>query len=251
MGFGAGYGRSVVSGLLAASGLLSIAAARERWWPACPWGGFEAPDCLRVQSHAYDYELVSDPWIEIGRAAEFQAVALALLAAAVVLLPWLWLNRPVALIQLVTGATTASMLALAGATWVSAARGHAVELPYVGQVAGWTWLLVWPLALFVAMVLPYSGGWSWGAGWRALFFALMLASTPLVLLFFGPLFTNYLSYDSTPWTEAVGGGFLVAASLVLWPATRRVTRASSPRMPDPSALLGPARTSARSTPASR
>jgi hypothetical protein len=248
MATGARGARTTVSWLLAGSGLASLAAARERWWPACPAGDFDAPACLRVQDHSHDYLVPAEPWTAVGHAAELHSVALVLLAVAVGVLPWLWLRHPVALVQVPTLVVSVALLLVAVCVFLSAWTERAVALPGLG-VAVVVWALGWPAYLVLAALVPHSGGWHAGSGRRLVFLALLLASTPLASLVVAPAVTGYVSHDTTPWTEGVSGAFLLAAAVALWPATRPVTPASAPRTPGRSGPVGRARTSGTPPPA--
>ena len=52
--------RAAVSALLAGAGVLRVAAAAQRWWPACKPGDFDADACIKVQDHLYDYLALED-----------------------------------------------------------------------------------------------------------------------------------------------------------------------------------------------
>ena len=81
--------RVVVSLLLVGAGLLTATASWQRWWPTCRLGDFDAPACMRVQDHLYDFLLPADPWVPIGNATQLGAVALLLWALALFMLPLL------------------------------------------------------------------------------------------------------------------------------------------------------------------
>jgi hypothetical protein len=58
-----------------------------------------------------------------------------------------------------------------------------------------------------------GGGW----GWLAVLF--LIGSTPFGLYTAsGPIVTGYSSYDTSPWTEAVGAALLVLAAPAVWRA---------------------------------
>jgi hypothetical protein len=210
-----------VSLLLAASGVASLAVARERWWPACKWGDFDATACVRAQAHELD---------TTAESAVLQTVALVLMALAVACLPLLWSRRPVALITLATGALTVAFVAVAVATYLSVYGGWLFHDFPGSHAAAVTVALGWPLYLMVAMAVvlagPYAGIWQPGTGWRLLFLLLLLTSTPLAQLVVTPMVTGYGSYDTAPWTDAVSGALLLCAALVVWPAAapRRARR---------------------------
>jgi hypothetical protein len=220
MGMGRAYARTAVSCLLAGSGAALIAAARERWWPACPWGGFDSGDCLVIQDDSYGS--LGQPWLQAGHVADLQALSIALLGLAIAFLPRLWVRRPTALVLLSTMALSVSFVVVAGATNYSAWAGREVDFLGLGA-AGVVWGLGWPLYLTVALVValgaPYIGSWPRGTGWRLTFLVLLLLSTPVLQIPVAPALMSYMSYDHTPWADAVSGGFLVCAALVLWLAT--------------------------------
>lgn len=215
------HARAAVSLLLVGSGLASLAAARERWWPACPWGEFDSRACLRVQGHAYD-----NPTVD---AVVLQTVALVLMALAVACLPVLWSRRPVAVITLATGALALAFVVVAVATYVAAFAAWAPPIPGT-DIATTVVTLGWPMyliaALGVVLVGPYAGVWHPGTGWRLLFLLLLLASTPLAQAVVAPMVVGYSSYVAAPWTEAISAGLLLCAALVVWPAAapRRTRR---------------------------
>ncbi len=83
----------------------------------------------------------------------------------------------------------------------------------------WLWILS-PVALLIT-VFSIENADRWPSiPWRLLVAVLVSASTPLGEFFLAPALLGYVSYDTTPWSEAVSGAFLVAAGLALWPATR-------------------------------
>jgi hypothetical protein len=213
MNYGWTHARAAVSLLLVASGVASLAAARERWWPACPWGEFDSRACLRVQAHAYD-----SPTTE---AVVLQTVALVLTALAIACLPLLWSRRPVAVISLATGALTLAFVVVAFATYVSAFAAWLPPIPG-SNIADVVVTLGWPLYLVMAMAVvlvgPYTGIWHPGTGWRLVFLLLLLASTPLAQVVVTPVVMGYASYDTSPWTDGISAGLLLCAALVVWPA---------------------------------
>jgi hypothetical protein len=241
MSYASPHARGAVSLLLAASGVAWLAAARERWWPACPWGDFDSPACLRIQDHAYDNPTATGagPWLQVGHAAELQAAALVLLAVAIACLPLLWSRRPVAVMVLSTAALSLSFVAVAVATSLSVVLDRPFDFPGLA-VAGILVGLGWPLFLIVAIVVvladPYLGIWRAAAGWRLVFLLLLLASTPLAQVVVAPMAVGYMSYDTAPWSDAVCGGLLLFAALTVWPAAApRIARV---------AQVGPGRMSA-------
>src|SRR4051795_6748019 len=79
--------------MLAGSGLLLVAAARERWAAACPFrGDHETDACLDRQSSLYDFLPPTQPWVGFGHDAALAGAALLVLAVAAACLPALMLG---------------------------------------------------------------------------------------------------------------------------------------------------------------
>ena len=211
--------RAVVPALMSASGVLMILSARERWWPACRLGDFDAPDCSSLQDHLYDFMLPSEPWVPVGAAAQVGAGALLLLGLALLFLPWLLGGDHWPAVTLPLGAVlAATTLVIAMVTWWSSVSGRAVEVPGLAWVV-WLWILS-PVALLIT-VFSIENADRWPSiPWRLLVAVLVSASTPLGEFFLAPALLGYVSYDTIPWSEAVSGAFLVVAGFALWPATR-------------------------------
>jgi hypothetical protein len=208
-----------------------VAAAAERWWPACHLGSYETPACLRVQEYRYDFVLPLDPWVPLGHAAVLAGLSLLLLGAAVAALPLLLRprHRP-AYVWLPCAALGASQL-LAGVSTLGSGLlgrpGRASWEPFVMFV----WL-GWPVALTLTSILMIAHVRRPGVGWLLLI-VLLTASTPLVQAFLTPAVTD-TSPHMTPWSEAWGGACLLLAALAVWPAAYRRRRpapavASAPR----------------------
>ena len=218
--------RALVSLLLAVSGLLAIAGARERWWPVCRPGDFDSPGCLTLQDDRYDHTALPEPWVPVGHAAEIAGASYAVLAVVVALLPWLLMRtrpRVAAATGLVLGGTA---LPVAAALWLSGRAGEVVDVPLVSASA-LTWALLWPVAAGISVVATLR---THGGGARVLLAALLCLCSPLgqvvVGLLVAPTLLGYVSHDTTPWTEAVTGGLLLLAALAAWPATRPRPRAT-------------------------
>ncbi len=210
--------QGVVPVLLSGSGVLMILAARERWWPACRLGDFDAPDCLTLQDHRYDFLAPSEPWVPVGAAAQVGAGSMVLLSLALLFLPWLLAGANRTAVTLPLGAGLAvALLTTAAMTGLSGLSGRVVERPGLEWVY-WLWLLS-PIALIVMVFASQNADPRPGMQWRLLVAVLVSASTPLGELFIAGALLG-LSYDTTPWSEAVSGVFLVAAGLALWPAIR-------------------------------
>ena len=217
--------RIVVAVALAGAAALTYAAAWERWWPGCPRGGFDSDACVRLQSHDYDFQLPSDPWVPVGQAAELYGVALLALAVAAALLPTvLRPDRPAGggwwrVFATLVAVVPAGSLALLGvATLRSGRTGELVDMPGT-SLAFVVWCLAWPACL-TALAAAAPGV----RPGRALPVAVLLGlATPVpTLLVFGPMFAGYTSYDTAPWTEAAAAPILLAASVaVLFVAPRR------------------------------
>jgi hypothetical protein len=52
---------------------------------------------------------------------------------------------------------------------------------------------------------------------------LLVANNPISSLMAAVMVVGYMSYDTTPWSEAVGGLFLIGASRFLWLTDHRDT----------------------------
>jgi hypothetical protein len=215
--------RGAVSALISLAGALSVAAAAQRWWPACKRGDFDAVACIKAQDHLYDYVAPTAPWVPVGDAALLAGVAMTLLAIGVTLLPWLWLpRRP--LVCLAVAVPALAVLLVGGLTW-SAGLSH--EIPAVEIVpAILAWSFGLPLVLAAAAATSRDDHTAqWTTRWRVVVSVLIAIATPLGEVMFAPILIGYLSHDSTPWTGAVTGALLVTAGCAVWPAT------SGPRRP--------------------
>jgi hypothetical protein len=212
--------RSATSVLLASAGVLFVAAAWQRWWPACRRGGFDTDACVQLQSHEYDYLLVAEPWTPVGHAAELAGLALLLLAGAAALLPFVLLRGWRLRFRLPLAAVPAASLALLGVQGLaSGVTGRVESVPLT-----WPAVVVWGFAvpvllvLWVAAVLQSNPDRRTASG--LVLAVVLIASTPLpVLLILGPIAVNYVSYDTAPWSEAVMAAPLALAALLVWPAT--------------------------------
>lgn len=224
---------AVVSAALLGSGLLMVAASAERWWPMCEPGGFDTDACLTRQDHLYDFVHVGEPWAAAGSAAEFAGVSMLLLALAMSVLPSVLSRRPRPLTWVI-GAVLALGYALAGVqALLSGLTGEVVE--WSGPIVttfGFV-VVLWPVWATVWWMVAVGGAdWRPRNGWQlGLAFTLILSTPIPVFLFVAPAVVNYVSHDTAPWSEAVGGWLLVMASVLVWPAVlrpdRRPTRGSS------------------------
>lgn len=218
--------RITVAVALAGSATLTYAAAWQRWWPACPRGGFDSDACMRLQSHEYDFQLPTDPWVPVGQAAELYGGALLALAVAALLLPAVLRpdrsttdgGRWRVFATLVAVVPAASLALLGVYTLRSGQAGELVSMP--GTVLVFVvWCLAWPACLTVlAAAAPGV------RPRRALPVAVLLGfATPIpAALLFGPVFAGYVSYDTAPWSEAASVPLLLAAAVaVLFVAPRR------------------------------
>lgn len=211
-----------ISLLLAGAGALQVAASAQRWWPACGAGDFDTAACLRVQSHTYDVLLPSDPWLPLGHAAVLAGLSLLLVGAAVTALPLLlrpW--RRAAHVWALCAVLGLSQL-LAGVSTLAAGVLGRPSVDWWAPFVVFVWL-GWPVALTVTSILMVGHVRRPGSGWLLLI-VLLTASTPLSQAFLAPAATGYLSHDTTPWSEAWGGGCLLLAALAVWPAAYRRRR---------------------------
>lgn len=214
--------------LLATAGVLMVAAAAQRWWPACAWGAFDSGACPARQADAYDFVLPLDPTVALGAATQLHGVALLVLAAAVPLLPAVLTGRPVGwALRLAAVAVSLGVVVTGVVSWHAGRVGEVVSAPGTG-LAGALWVLGLPcLALALGAVAEPARRRVDVARWAVVGF--LVGSNPVATtLFLAPLLLGYASYDTTPWTEAVSGVFLVAAAICLVPATWR-DRPARPR----------------------
>ena len=209
--------RAAVAASIALAGALSVAAAAQRWWPACKRGDFDAVGCLRVQDHLYDYVAPTAPWAPVGSAAQLAGVAMVLLAVGVTSLPWLWLpRRP--LVCLAVAVPALAVLLIGGLTWNAGISHETVAAGVVPPILVWSFGL--PLALGMAAATSCDAHTSQRTTrWRVVVAVLIAMSTPLAEVMFAPMLLGYMSHDSTPWAGAVTGVLLVAAGCAVWPAT--------------------------------
>lgn len=224
--------RALVSLSLATSGLLAVAGARERWWPACPRGDYDTPRCLALQDDRYDYTAMREPWVPLGNAAELAGVSYAALALAVGLLPWLLLRSRTRLAWATSAVLGGTLIPLAAAQWASGRAGEVVASPLLVPV-GLSWALLWPLVVLAVLCLPSRPGdpTALQQGARVLLATLLCLSSPFGQFLAAPVMVGYVSHDTAPWTEATTGLLLIAASLAAWPATARRRRTPTARRP--------------------
>ncbi|PPH19159.1 hypothetical protein C5C35_00055 [Rathayibacter sp. AY1F8] len=184
--------------MLASAGLQQLAAA-QRWAVAGPILGEQA-----IEDHRYDYSWPSDPWENVGSAAQLLGIGHLLVALAVLAAVGPGRRRSVAVLRTVVAAAFgclglhAVLSGILGAPTILQAMLPAVLLGLAAPAG----LLV--LAVLVARTSPL----------RAASFVLLIGSTLpgyLVATFaIAPALVGYQSYDTTPWTESV-----VAASVAL------------------------------------
>jgi hypothetical protein len=217
MPIGAVIVRVVASALLVGSGVLSIAGAYQRWWPACMPFDFDHPDCVKLQDSLYDYVMPSPPWVPMGTAASLAAVGLLLLGMAMLTMPLL-MGRRYRLVTwgLCVGMALLPLFAAAG-TWLSARAGAPVVLDGHWP-AYFIWVWGWPAALFVLALVSILTVAPRQSAWRLLVFGCLAFSAPLVEFFGASLVMLYSPSDTTPWTGAVTGFALIIAGIALWPA---------------------------------
>jgi len=201
--------RYVVSFLLVASGALAVLADWQRWYPACS-SGFDAESCLERQSDWYDYAPPGDSWIPIGSSAPLMASSYALLALAA--LGLFRTTRPSRWARVAGAVFAVAFAVVAARIYASAAVGLAVELP--GEVVIWAVIAgLWPCAL---LVLAMAGLIDAGPGPALVVVAGTLAlASPLALFFTAAIAVNYMSHDTSPWTQAIGGLLTVIAGIAM------------------------------------
>ncbi|MBO3095024.1 hypothetical protein [Cellulomonas dongxiuzhuiae] len=226
--------RATASLLLLASAVMFVAAAVQRWWPACRRGAFETDACLRLQDHAFDHLLVADPWTPAGHAAQYAGVAMIVLAGAAVVLPFLLVRRPLWFAVTVAISTAGALTLLGAHAWTSGVGGQVQPTP--GLTAA---------VLVLTFVVPVAAGiWATrerGAGpdpardpWTLALAAALIVSSPLPTMLLGPVVVLYSSHDTSPWSDAVVSLPLVAAATLVWKVTPRGT----PRAPAPPRRAG-------------
>jgi hypothetical protein len=217
------------AGLLVASGAITIAASAQRWWPACKLGAFDHGDCLVLQDDAFDVVAYSVPWTPVGASVELYGVGLVLLAAAVGLLPRVLGGSAGRLLAaagwiIALGMLTTGVLVLLSGLW-----GTVVHVP--GElVAGVLGFFGLPLLIVTSLAKDLDGPLP-GIGWRMTAAAALLLNNPLATYLLAGAIFSYLSYDTTPWTEAVGGATLVVAGVALLPTLRTPAGAPQPSTP--------------------
>lgn len=199
--------RYAVSVLLVVSGALAVIADWQRWYPVCS-GGFDTDSCVERQSDWYDFAPPGEGWIPIGTSAPLMATSYVLMALAVLGLfraerPgwWTW----------ALGAVFAVPFAVIAADiYASAAAGSAANLAAT-ELAWWVLAGLWPFGLLVLVMAGVTGP---GLGWPVVVAAgcLTLAS-PLVLYMATALV--YMSHDTTPWSQAIGGVLTIVAGFAL------------------------------------
>lgn len=220
-------GRTGVCLLLAVSGVVTVLAAQERWWPACRFGDFDTAACLRLQDHRFDFLFVRAPWSPLGNAAELAGLGMLLLAAAMGMLPWLVLQDRSRLTAALSAVLSLALVPVAATQLFSGRAGRVVEVPAL-DMATVVWVFVWPVALVTLAIVAVTeqGAGALQVGGRLLLFGSLLLATPVPQILLPPVMTGYISHDTSPWAEAVIGVLLLAAAVAAWPAT---AQARSPR----------------------
>lgn len=229
---------SRISGLLLIlSGVLTVRAAYDRWWPACQLGNYDTTACFDLQDHLYDYLPPVADWEPTGASAQWQGVAMLLLAAALIfLMPTLGRGTTVRTclqIGLVAVALSITYLGIVGIT--AGLRGEVPRLPFVGGALG-MWALGGPIVFGAVASIDslFDTGASRPRDHRRTTWVLMMLATPLLfLIFVEPFFVFYTSHDTAPWSEAVLGWWLIAAGAFVgfgdvFPAGWRALRGNPP-----------------------
>jgi hypothetical protein len=183
---------------------------------------------LELQGDPYDYILLTEgsEWEPVGVAAGLHGVAMMLLAVAVLLLPRLLVGRrPSLTLSLSAVVVAVATAVVAAAQWRSGFEGQLVTFPGLGIAAtlSWVGLPALAIALVVSTVLhptlvsPPQRVWTG----RLVVMACLVANNPIFSLMAAAMVFGYMSYDTTPWSEAVGGLFLIVASGFLWLTNHR------------------------------
>ena len=225
--------RAAASLLLLASAALFVAAAVQRWWPACARGHFDTAACLRLQDHEFDYLSVSAPWTSLGDAAQYAGAGMFLLAGAAAVLPFVLARRSlrfqVPIVVVVAGALTILGVEL----WWSGATGQPQTAPGA-SAAALVWALGVPLLLGAWWLRDSTAraGGDW-TRWNAALAGALMAGTPLPVLLLGPLAVGYVSHDTAPWSDAVIAVPLAVAALLVWKVPRATRARSAARPPPP------------------
>jgi hypothetical protein len=150
------------------------------------------------------------------------------LAVAVLLLPRLLTGRrPGRVLSLSAVVVAVATAVVATAQWRSGLEGQVVTVPGLGAAATLSWLGLPALAIgaVVSTVLhpprvsPPQRVWTG----RLVVMGLLVANNPIFSLMAASMVVGYMSYDTTPWSEAVGGLFLIGASRFLWLTDHRDT----------------------------
>ncbi len=200
--------RYIVSFLLVTSGALAVVADWQRWHPACA-GGYDSDSCVERQSDWYDYAPPGESWIPIGTTAPLMATSYVLMALAVLGLfraerPGWWTWPLGAVFAVPFGVVAAEIFA-------SASAGAAAELPGTG-VAWFVLAGLWPCALLVLATARLTRP---GPGWPIVVVAACLALASPLALYFTTSVVVYMSHDTSPWTQAIGGALTVVAGFAL------------------------------------
>jgi hypothetical protein len=233
--------RAAVPALLVVSSLLLLVAEVQRWWPDCRVGHFDDGACLVAQSYPYGRYGDAEPWMPVAHTAQLEGLSLMALAAAVALLPWLWLPRRVAVS--LTALLPAFCIALLGlGLWTAGPSGSPSAAADAGGAP--TTALVWvfglPAALAAAAVVRLAQAPARTLGWRVAVAVLVGLSNPLAAYFIAPIFTGYVSHDEAPWTGLVSVVLLLVAAACMGPSSRGTLDKRSVRTaPDASAHVGP------------
>lgn len=205
--------RALTAVLLLGAGALLHAASWQRWAEACPVLSPRDPAaCDAVQSHLHDFLVVGEPWAPVGNAAELAGIALLLVAAALLLVPWTLDGRaslPTAGGLGVLFVVSAIAYADAGLGALRSGLAGAVVEPPLGGPWGALWILV-PAPALVWLAVR-------AARWVRASAVLLALASPMVMFFtyaLGP-------YDAAPWHEAICGDLTALAGLCLLVAAVR------------------------------
>jgi hypothetical protein len=155
-------------------------------------------------------------------AAELHGSGMLVLAVAVLLIPGVLTGRrPDWILTIAAIVVFAAVAGIALPTLLSGLAGEVVSLPHM-----WLPAILYLIGLPVLLIV--SGARAAPASSRvslarfATVLLLIVANNVIILhLMVVPAILMYSSYDTTPWAEAVGGVFLIAAAVAIWLTSSR------------------------------
>ncbi|WP_105036882.1 hypothetical protein [Cryobacterium aureum] len=188
---------TMAGGLFLASATLQLIASLQRW--VVYSAGWTRTDSL-IEDHRFDYFYPSDPWENVGVAAQLFGAGMILLALGVLALantPRLRVGRSTQVVPLV--------VALAfGITGVHAVVSGLAGIPSPAQYLP----VQIALSLIQSVGLLFLGLRWLPASWSATVSCLFLLGSTLpgylvATFVIAPALAGYQSYDTTPWTETI------------------------------------------------